>query len=461
MIKRLFNRLPRVFGHLPTHPPRAHVIARGKHGISRRDISDNALNVMKRLQEAGFESYLVGGCVRDLLIGIKPKDFDVTTNAHPEQVVKLFRHARLIGRRFKLVHVQFGREIIEVATFRAHHTHTETDDHRAHAHQSSHSSSGRILRDNVYGSIEEDAMRRDFTINALYYTLDNFAIHDYTHGVHDIEKRIIRLIGNPEQRYREDPVRMLRAIRFAAKLNFTIEKSTLAPIATLGHLLRDIPPARLFDEILKLFLSGYAAATFDLLQQHELLIHVLPATAQSLSTKDPVITAFLKQALINTDLRIAEGKPVTPAFLFAALLWYPQVKLQAQLEAEGMPAYPARHESSQAIIASQCNHTAIPRRFSVPMREIWDFQHRLPQRHGKRADATLMNPRFRAAYDFLLLRVEAGEPLEELAQWWTTYQVADEAERRAMIKKLADGNPSFKKKRRSSRKPKPQPDTAV
>jgi poly(A) polymerase len=455
------KRLPRVFGNLPAHPPRAHVIARGKHGISRRDISDNALKVLKRLHEAGFEGYLVGGCVRDLLIGIKPKDFDVTTNAHPEQVVKLFKNARLIGRRFKLVHVQFGREIIEVATFRAHHTHVEPDDHHTKTHHSSHSSSGRILRDNVYGSIEEDAMRRDFTINALYYTLDSFAVHDYAHGMDDINARVIRLIGNAEQRYREDPVRMLRAIRFAAKLNFTIEKSTLTPIASLGHLLHDIPPSRLFDEILKLFLSGYAERTFELLQKHQLLMHVLPATAQIMNSNDPIAAAFLQKALINTDKRIADGKPVTPAFLFAAFLWYPQVRLQQQLEMEGMPTFPARHEAAQTIITNQCNHTAIPRRFSVPMREIWDFQARLPQRHGKRADATLANPRFRAAYDFLLLRVEAGEPFAELAQWWTVYQVADEAERRAMIKKIADGNPSLKKKRRSPRKPKPQPDAAV
>jgi poly(A) polymerase len=314
----------------------------------------------------------------------------------------------------------------------------------------------------VYGSIEEDAVRRDFTINALYYTLDNFAIHDYTHGVDDIHKRVVRLIGDPEQRYREDPVRMLRAIRFAAKLNFQIEKSTLTPIATLGHLLRDIPPARLFDEILKLFLSGYALTAFELLQQHKLLIHILPATAQSLNQQDAVITAFLKQALINTDERIAQGKPVTPAFLFATLLWYPQTQLQAQLEATGMPPYPARHESSQAIIGAQCNHTAIPRRFTVPMREIWDFQHRLTQRHGKRADATLMNPRFRAAYDFLLLRAQAGEPLTDLAQWWTTYQIVDENERRAMIKKLNDsGTSPSNRKRRHSRKPKPAADAPV
>lgn len=448
MLKRLIRKLPRIFGHLPAHPPRAHIIARAKHGISRREISDNALKVLKRLQEAGFESYLVGGCVRDLLVGLKPKDFDVTTNAHPEQVIKLFKHARLIGRRFKLVHVHFGREIIEVATFRAHHSSLDVDDHHTKTHQSLHASSGRILRDNVYGSIEEDAMRRDFTINALYYTLNNFAIHDYAHGAQDIKARMIRLIGDVEQRYREDPVRMLRAIRFSAKLDFAIEKSTAAPIATLGHLLRDIPPSRLFDEILKLFLSGHAVRTFELLQQYRLLEHLFPATAHVLSSNDPVAETFVQKALINTDKRIAENKPVTPAFLLATFLWYPQVRLQQQLEMQGMPRLPARHEAAQTVISNQCDHTSIPRRFSVPVREIWDFQTRLPNRHGKRADMMLNNPRFRAAYDFLLLRVEAGEPLGELAQWWTDYQIADESQRRVMIKSISDKTPKKNRRRR-------------
>src|SRR5690606_2795605 len=289
-----------------------------QHPLNRNEISRHAISVVERLQKAGYQAYLVGGCVRDLLLDIDPKDFDVATSATPEQVRAEFRNARVIGRRFKLAHVQFGREIIEVATFRANHPQGEDEED---SNQAARNESGRILRDNVYGSLEDDAQRRDFTINALYYDPTTERILDYAHGVHDIRNRLVRLIGIPEQRYQEDPVRMLRAARFAAKLDFEIEKHSAAPIRRLAPMLREIPAARLFDEVLKLFLAGKAERTFELLVDYDLFAPLFPASAAALE-RDPEYTGrLIRQALINTDERIRQGKPVTPAFLFAALLW--------------------------------------------------------------------------------------------------------------------------------------------
>lgn len=404
-----------------------------RHNLHPDDISPNALDVIARLQRSGYRAYVVGGCVRDLLLGIHPKDYDVATNATPEQVRNLFHNARIIGRRFKLVHIQFGRELIEVATFRADHS--EQDDH---AHSAARNESGRILRDNVYGSQEEDAHRRDFTINALYYDPHTERILDHVHGVHDIRNRLIRLIGTPEQRYLEDPVRMLRAIRFAAKLSFELERHTQEPIRRLSPLLEEIPSARLFEEVLKLFLNGCALQTFELLLEHNLFAPLFPASAHALKLNPEYTGKIIRNALINTDQRIAQGKTVTPAFLFAALLW-PAVPPRAlQLQAEGMPALPALQEAAQDVIVEQCQRTAIPKRFSFNVREIWDMQERLPRRHGKRADLLLSNPRFRAGYDFLLLRETAGEETEGLGAWWTQYQEASERDRRQMIRNLSE-----------------------
>ena len=449
MLKKLFQTLRPKRQPTPKRSP--DTFSARQHNLQSKRISRNALGVIDRLQKAGYQAYAVGGCVRDLLLDLTPKDFDVATNATPEQVRNEFRNARIIGRRFKLVHVHFGREIIEVATFRA--SHAQEEGHNSQ--RSAHHESGRILRDNVYGSLEDDAQRRDFTINALYFDPSQERILDYAHGVHDIRNQLIRLIGNPEQRYLEDPVRMLRAVRFAAKLGFNIEKHSAEPIRKLAPMLEDIPAARLFEEVLKLFLSGKAERTFVLMQDYKLFEPLFPATAKALKTQPEYTNALIRQALRNTDERIAQGKPVTPAFLFAALLWPALPIRAAQLQEKGLPALPALQEAAQEITSEQCQRLAIPKRFTMPMREIWDMQERLPKRHGKRADALLENPRFRAGYDFLLLREHAGEATEGLGAWWTEYQEVDDSARRQMIRELANEGGAPRKRRRSGPRRKP------
>ncbi len=419
------------------------VIPRDQHNISRKSINPNALKVLYRLNSAGFEAYLVGGGVRDLLLGVSPKDFDIATSAHPEQVRDLFQNARLIGRRFRLAHVRFGRDIIEVATFRRGHG--EDDDEEADVLKSD---KGLILRDNVYGTKEEDALRRDFTINALYYGVQDFSIHDYAGGLEDLRLRRIRLIGDPETRYREDPVRMLRAIRFATKLNFEIAADTAAPIPALAPLLRDIPPARLFEEVLKLFLSGKALDNFEALREFGLFKQLFPSTERALASNQPYALELIRQALSNTDLRIEEGKPVTPAFLYAALLWPPMQQRQRKLEEDGLPPMPALHQAAQEIISEQVRSTALPKRFSIPMKEIWEMQLRLRRRGGKRAEQLLEHPRFRAGYDFLLLREQAGEDMDGLGQWWTEFQDASAPDREHMAQNSRHDAEGPKRKRR-------------
>ncbi|MCP9338432.1 polynucleotide adenylyltransferase PcnB [Stutzerimonas xanthomarina] len=452
MLKKLFQSFRLPLRRLP-HPRRTpEILSSRQHSLHRNDLSRHAVSVVERLQHAGYEAYVVGGCVRDLLLDLEPKDYDVATSATPEQVRAEFRNARVIGRRFKLVHVHFGREIIEVATFRANHP--EQDDDEAN-HLASRNESGRILRDNIYGTLEDDAQRRDFTINALYYDPSSERILDHTHGVHDIRNRLIRLIGDPEQRYQEDPVRMLRAVRFAAKLDFEIEKHSAEPIADLAELLNDVPSARLFDEIIKLFLSGKAERTFDLLLEYDLFAPLFPASADALEDNPEYAGTLIRNALANTDLRIAQGKPVTPAFLFAAMLWPALPMRVAELQARGLPPIPAMQEAAHDLIWEQCQRTAIPKRFTMPMREIWDMQERLPRRQGRRADQLLENPRFRAGYDFLLLRESAGEKTDGLGDWWTEYQEASESERRNMIRGLSskdDGSGAPRKRRRSNRR---------
>ncbi|UZS73553.1 polynucleotide adenylyltransferase PcnB [Pseudomonas syringae] len=436
MLKKLFQSF-----RSPLRKPQQHtrttpeVLNSSQHSLQRSQFSRYAVNIVERLQNAGYQAYLVGGCVRDMMLNITPKDFDVATSATPEQVRAEFRNARIIGRRFKLVHIHFGREIIEVATFRANHP---QDDEEEDSNQSSRNESGRILRDNVYGTLEEDAQRRDFTINALYYDPVSERILDYANGVHDIRNRLIRLIGDPEQRYKEDPVRMLRAVRFAAKLDFGIEKHSAQPIRALAPMLRDIPSARLFEEVLKLFLSGHAAPTFEMLVDLELFEPLFPASSKALEYNPTYTHTLISNALINTDLRIKQNKPVTPAFLFAALLWpaLPAKVLRAQ--ERGMPPIAAMQEAAHELIIEQCQRIAIPKRFTLPIREIWDMQERLPRRSGKRADLLLDNSRFRAGYDFLLLRETAGEQTDGLGQWWTDYQDCNDSERRDMIRDLSN-----------------------
>jgi len=399
------------------------IIPRADHNISRANISPNALKVLYRLKSAGYEAFLVGGSVRDLLLGKHPKDFDVATNARPEEMRQLFRNCRLIGRRFRLAHVRFGREVVEVATFRG--MGTEGDDERVH------SESGRILRDNVYGSIDEDVWRRDFTANALYYNIADFSVWDYVGGMDDIRSRTLRLIGDPETRYREDPVRMLRAVRFAAKLDFTLAPETAAPLVPLGHHLAHVPPARLFDEILKLFQAGFAVRSFELLLEHDLFRYLFASTQQSLEGPDGAAALeFIKRGLANTDDRVHAEKPVTPMFLFAVFLWFPIKELAERLRAEGRGDVEAMLEASQRIVAAQQAQSALPKRFGEPMKEMLAMQYRFLEQRGPRAAKLLAHKRFRAAYDFLLLRARCGEVDEAIAEFWTEVQAMTPEEQR-------------------------------
>ncbi|TDQ39357.1 polynucleotide adenylyltransferase PcnB [Thiopseudomonas denitrificans] len=425
--------------------PKGQQLTFEQHGLRTDLFSRNAVNVALRLQEAGFQAFLVGGCVRDALLGERPKDFDVATSATPEQVREVFRNSRIIGRRFRLVHVLFGREMIEVATFRSNHTARDAASGKAVM-----DSSGRILRDNVYGTLEEDALRRDFTINALYYDPANRILHDFAGGMSDLEARTLRLIGDPETRYQEDPVRMLRAIRFAAKLGFDLPPETATPIHRLAPMLGDIPAARLYEEVLKVFLNGSAEDSFDLLQQYNLFAPLFPLSAAELEQDPEYCTSLVRLALRNTDVRLAEGKTVTPAFLFAALLWPGLLPLIARCQAEGLAPVPAIQKAAHMLLPVQIQRIAIPRRFTMPMQEIWALQERLPYRYGKRAETVLAHPRFRAAYDFLLLREDAGEDTGNLGQWWTDYQFASEPDRRRMITELS--GPVRKSRRPRKRK---------
>ncbi|HAS52229.1 MAG TPA: polynucleotide adenylyltransferase PcnB [Gammaproteobacteria bacterium] len=430
--------------------PSLTVIPRPQHVVSRANISPNAVSVLYHLHRAGYRACLVGGGVRDLLLGREPKDFDVVTDAKPEQIYHLFRNARLIGRRFRLAHVRFGQEIVEVATFRACSDVDNEDDGIERA------ADGRILSDNVYGSIEEDAWRRDFTINALYYDIANFAVLDYVGGIADLEAGLIRLIGDPAQRYHEDPVRMLRAVRFAAKLGLRIDPATEAPLHHLGHLLAQIPPARLSDEVLKLFMGGSALQTFELLRHYRLFGWLFPATERCLSRQQQHYPkTLLVRALGDIDRRIADNLPVNPAFLFAALMWEPLREQQQHRQEQGLPDHEALQEAIDDVVQAQIPHVALPRRCNT-MREIWEMQPRLAQITGKRPLRLVTHPRFRAAYDFLVLRAETDEGAAELAEWWTRFLRLDEAGRVAMTQPpKGKGKKSKPRRRRKPRSASP------
>lgn len=410
------------------------------YSIYPEQISRAALEVVERLEKGGFQAYLVGGCVRDLLVGGHPKDFDIATNATPEEVKGLFRRAHIVGRRFRIVHVRSGREVTEVTTFRAHHDQGSKGEAAA-------SAQGMLLRDNVYGDIESDALRRDFTMNALYYSPSRGEITDYSTGLADIKARQVRMIGDPATRYQEDPVRMLRAVRLAAKLQFSIEDATASAIHDHAHLLSNVAPARLFDEMVKLLMNGHAAAVYPQLKEYGLFSCLFPETAELLP-HDPIADQLILQATINTDKRIHNNQRVTPAFIFAVILWPAVVAQHARLVEDGVPDMPALQQACQWVLHRQVQRVAIPRRFTIPIREIWELQPRLPRRTGNHAFRLVGHPRFRAAYDFLLLREQAGEDHGNLGEWWTRFQEVDEAERKAMVAELqVDG------KRRSSKRP--------
>lgn len=417
---------------------KAEVIPFKKHQIDRSLLSNAAMRTIDGLQKAGFEAYIVGGAVRDLLLNRKPKDFDVATDATPEEVNRIFRRSRIIGKRFRLVHVLFGDETIEVSTFRGHHQ-SQGD---AHTNES-----GRITRDNVFGSLEEDATRRDFTANALYYDPTSQEVLDFHSGFADIQSGILRIIGNPETRYAEDPVRMLRAVRLSAKLGLSIDSATKAPIAKMAELLGDVPPSRLFDEMLKLFLSGHAIESVTALRKQHLHHGLLPMLDVVL--EQPMGERFVMLALKNTDDRILSGKSANPSFLFATLLWHEVLAAWNNYKKDN-PPIPALHMAMNGVIATQAEKLAIHNRYTAAMKEIWGLQPRFEQRAGKRPFGLLTNPRYRAGYDFLLLRCESGETPAELGEWWTKFADAEGEERNAMLQ--ADTAPK-KRKRRKPRKP--------
>ena len=432
----------------------ADIFTRDKHTISRKNISRNALKVLYRLLNAGFQAYIVGGGIRDLLLKKKPKDFDVATNATPKEIKGLFSNARTIGKRFRIVHIRFGREIIEVTTFRANHSPTseilDNDvDQKIRDLDSAHSEKGMILRDNVYGNIDEDARRRDFTINALYYTTDGFRLLDFNQGLRDLESKKIRMIGDPKERYKEDPVRMLRAIRFSAKLGFSIEENTRKPIDELSYLLDSVSSARLFDETLKLMIGGNAVKTFAMLQDYQLGTYLFSPTLEALAETDNSSAKLVELALQNTDQRFAEDKSITPSFLFAALLW-PVLKLHlAESKNLGLAPQQAFEKSAQFAINEQLGYTAIPRRFTLVTKEIWELQSKLENRSKRSIEKVFNNTRFRAAYDFLLLREASGEDLKGLGQWWTNFQECDEEEREQLLLSRSKNRKRYSKKRKS------------
>lgn len=377
-----------------------------------------ATEVVRQLQDAGYAAYIVGGSVRDLILGKHPKDFDVATNATPEEVKGVFPRCRLIGRRFRLAHVRSGGVLIEVATFRGSHDSDENGDGQLR--------DGRIIRDNVWGTLEEDALRRDFTINALFLDPVGGDISDFTGGYQDLQARRLRLVGDPDTRYREDPVRLLRAARFVAKLGVEADEETAEPIARLAPLLADMPPARLFEEVCKLFLTGHAMRSFEALQRFGLSAALFPALQPTGDTGKVLADPLLMQALKNTDERVGKDLPVTPSFLFAALLWRPVWESASRLIENGESMHDALLLAADPVFARQSVRTAIPRRFSAVARQIWVMQARFNNTRGKRAKRILGDRAFRAAYDFLLLRAGQDESLQGLAEFWTEAQVGYE-----------------------------------
>ncbi|GAA5159086.1 polynucleotide adenylyltransferase PcnB [Viridibacterium curvum] len=433
LLRRVFLREPRKTAE-PAQIPVA------LHGIRRDDLSPAARRVCAGLQEAGFKAYVVGGAVRDLIAGIPPKDYDVATDATPEQVRAQFRRSRIIGRRFKIVHVMVGNETIEVSTFRAlHDEDTVTDEH------------GRVLNDNVYGTQEEDATRRDFTVNALYYDPATEVVVDYHHGVADLKQKTLRMIGDPVQRYREDPVRMLRAVRLAAKLGLIIDPAARKPIREMSSLLENVPPARLFDEMLKLLTSGYAVVCLKRLHEEGLHKGLLPLLDVILD--QPMGEKFVWLSLENTDQRVRDGKPISPGFLFATLLWHEVLANWNARRDAGEHTTPALFAAMTEVLDQQAEKLAITRRISADITEIWALQPRFEKRAGKMPYRLLEQPRYRAGYDFLRLRAESGEIEMALPDWWDAFAHANPDAREGMLVADKAGDGARKRRRRPRKKP--------
>ena len=434
MIRKLLRRVFR--RDAPATPGKAAVISTSQHGIRREQLSSAARRTCEALHQAGYKAYVVGGAVRDLIAGIPPKDYDVATDATPEQVRGLFRRSRIIGRRFQIVHVMFGPETIEVSTFRAAHDEDTLKD----AH-------GRVLRDNVWGSIVEDAARRDFTVNALYYDPASETVIDYHHGVADLKQKTLRMIGEPRARYREDPVRMLRAVRLAAKLGLVLDPAVRAPIREMADLIGNVPSARVFDEMLKLLFSGHAVECLRRLREDGLHHGLLPLLDVIL--EQPLGEKFVMLALDSTDQRVRSGKPTSPGFLFATLLWHEVLANWEGRKQAGELAIPALYAAMDEVLDIQCGKLAITRRIAGDIKEIWALQPRFDKRAGRSPYRLIEQPRYRAAYDFLLLRAASGEVEQELADWWTEFPDADESRREFMLKPET----APKKRRRRRRKP--------
>jgi len=429
-IRRVFSKSAPKPG--ASHAPALLPVAR--HGVHREGISPAARHTVQRLQESGHQAYVVGGAVRDLIAGIKPKDFDVATDATPEQVRGIFRRSRIIGRRFRIVHVMSGSETIEVSTFRTADTESATDEH------------GRVLRDNVFGNMEEDAARRDFTVNALYYNPADETILDYHHGVADLQQKTLRMIGEAKTRYREDPIRMLRAVRMASKLGLTIDPAARAPIREMADLLQNVPAARLFDEMLKLLLSGHAVECLKQLREEGLHDGLLPML--DVIMEQPLGERFVWLSLTNTDERVQAGKPVSPGFLFATLLWHEVLSAWGNRKLAGEHAMPALHATMDQVLDTQAEKLAITRRIAGDIKEIWALQPRFENRAGRRPLRLLEQPRFKAGLDFLLLRAASGEVAQELGDWWLHFLDADTDERLALL--TPEKKPA---RRRRARKP--------
>lgn len=439
MIKKLIRRI--LGGTDPGAAVRPKTFGPQEHGINPDDVSPNAVRVTQTLQTAGYQAFIVGGAVRDLVLGLKPKDFDVATNATPEEVKRLFRRAFIIGRRFQIVHVMFGQELIEVTTFRG----SSSEEAPKDAH-------GRVLRDNTFGEQHEDAARRDFTINAMYYDPSQQRVLDYHGGMKDIRALMLRIIGVPEARYREDPVRLLRVVRFAAKLEFKIAPATRAPMALMAPLINNVPAARVFDEMLKLLMSGHAMACLQRLRKEGLHHGLLPLLDVVL--EQPLGEKFVTLALANTDERVRQGKTVSPGFLFASLLWHQVLEKWEAYRAAGEYPIPALHLAADDVLDGQTEKLALQRRIATDMRDIWAMQPRFERRIGKSPYKLLEHPRLRAGYDFLLLRCASGEIEADIGEWWTDFMKADGNEREALINRRPEDTaavPPKKRRRRGGR----------